>query len=128
MERLRIALLSGGWSGEREISLKSGDAVFRALDKQKYLVTRYDPRDDLINLIRDRENIDIAFVLLHGKFGEDGCIQGFLDLLGIPFVGSGVLPSALALNKKVAKQLYGIRGLNVVEDVIVNKFDVFEIG
>jgi D-alanine-D-alanine ligase len=127
MERLRIALLSGGWSGEREISLKSGEAVFRALDKQKYHVTRYDPRDDLINLIRDRENIDIAFVLLHGKFGEDGCIQGFLDLLGIPFVGSGVLPSALALNKKVAKQLYKIRGLNVVDDVIVNKHQAYSV-
>ena len=121
MGRLRIALLSGGWSGEREISLKSGEAVYLALDKQKYDVTRYDPRDDLGDLIRDRESIDIAFILLHGKFGEDGCIQGFLDLMGIPFVGSGVLPSALALNKKVAKQLYRSSGLNVVDDVIVNR-------
>jgi D-alanine-D-alanine ligase len=121
MGRLRIALLSGGWSGEREISLKSGEAVYRALDKEKYHVTKYDPRDDLIDLIRDKESIDIAFILLHGKFGEDGCMQGFLDLLDISFVGSGVLPSALALNKKVAKQLYRSHGLNVVEDVIVNK-------
>jgi D-alanine-D-alanine ligase len=121
MGRLRIALLSGGWSGEREISLKSGEAVYRALDKQKYHVTRYDPRDDLIDLIQERASIDIAFILLHGKFGEDGCIQGFLDLLDIPFVGSGVLPSALALNKRVAKQLYRSSGLNVVDDVIVNK-------
>jgi D-alanine-D-alanine ligase len=127
MERLRIALLSGGWSGEREISLKSGEAVFRALDKEKYHVTRYDPRDDLIKLIRDRENIDIAFVLLHGKLGEDGCIQGFLDLLGLPFVGSGVLPSALALNKRVAKQLYGMGGLKVAEDVIVNKHQEYAV-
>ena len=94
MGRLRIALLSGGWSGEREISLKSGEAVYSALDKQKYDVSRYDPRDDLADLMRDRESIDIAFILLHGKFGEDGCIQGFLDLMGIPYVGSGVLPSA----------------------------------
>ena len=121
MGRLRIALLSGGWSGEREISLKSGEAVYLALDKQKYDVTRYDPRDDLPVLMRDRASIDIAFILLHGKYGEDGCIQGFLDLMGIPFVGSGVLPSALALNKRVAKQLYRSNGLNVVEDVIVNK-------
>ena len=121
MGRLRIALLSGGWSGEREISLKSGEAVYRALDKQKYDVTQYDPRDDLNDLIRDKENIDIAFILLHGKFGEDGCMQGFLDLLDISFVGSGVLASALALNKKVAKQLYRSNGLNVVDDVIVNK-------
>jgi D-alanine-D-alanine ligase len=121
MGRLRIALISGGWSGEREISLKSGDAVYLALDKQKYDVTRYDPRDDLGALMRDRESIDIAFILLHGKFGEDGCIQGFLDLMGIPFVGSGVLPSALALNKRVAKQLYRGNGLKVVDDVIVNR-------
>ncbi len=121
MGSLRIALLSGGWSGEREISLKSGDAVYLALNKQKYDVTRYDPRNDLGALMRDRESIDIAFILLHGKFGEDGCIQGFLNLMGIPFVGSGVLPSALALNKRVAKQLYRSNGLNVVDDVIVNR-------
>jgi D-alanine-D-alanine ligase len=121
MGRLRIALLSGGWSGEREISLKSGEAVYVALDKEKYDVTRYDPRDDLFDLMRQKESIDIAFILLHGKFGEDGCIQAFLDLMGISFVGSGVLPSALALNKKVAKQLYRSSGLNVVDDVIVNK-------
>jgi D-alanine-D-alanine ligase len=121
MERLRIALLSGGQSGEREISLKSGEAVYLALDRQKYDVTRYDPRDDLGALMRDRESIDLAFILLHGKFGEDGCIQGFLDLMGIPFVGSGVLPSALALNKRVAKQLYRGNGLNVADDVIVNR-------
>ncbi len=121
MARLRIALISGGWSGEREISLKSGEAVYLALDKQKYDVTRYDPRDDLPALMRDKASIDIAFILLHGKFGEDGCMQGFLDLIGIPFVGSGVLPSALALNKRVAKQLYRSNGLKVVEDVIVNR-------
>ena len=121
MGRLRIALLSGGWSGEREISLKSGEAVYRALDKEKYHVTRYDPRDELIDLIQEKESIDIAFILLHGKFGEDGCMQGFLDLMDIPFVGSGVLPSALALNKKVSKQLYRASGLIVVDDVIVNK-------
>ena len=121
MGRLRIALLSGGWSGEREISLKSGETVYRALDKQKYHVTKYDPRDDLMDLMRDKEGIDIAFILLHGKFGEDGCMQGFLELMRIPFVGSGVLPSALALNKKVAKQLYLSCGINVVDDVIIKK-------
>jgi D-alanine-D-alanine ligase len=128
MGRLRIALLSGGWSGEREISLKSGEAVYRALDKEKYDVTKYDPRDDLRDLMRDKESIDIAFILLHGKFGEDGCIQGFLDLMGIPFVGSGVLPSALALNKKVAKQLYRSSGLNVVDDVIVHRGKEYPIA
>lgn len=125
MARIRIALLSGGWSGEREISVNSGEAVYGALDKRKYRVSRYDPRDDLLNLIREREKIDLAFVLLHGKLGEDGCMQGFLDLLGIPFVGSGVLPSAMALNKKIAKEMYRVAGLNVIEHVMLRKDEDF---
>ena len=119
MGKINLALLAGGWSGEREISLQSGEAVYRALDKRKYNVTRYDPRDDLVTLIKERGRIDLAFVLLHGKFGEDGCMQGFLDLLGIPFVGSGVLSSAMSLNKKLAKQMYMDAGLNVIKDVIL---------
>jgi D-alanine-D-alanine ligase len=121
MGRLKIALLAGGRSGEREVSLKSGESVWRALDKEKYVVKKYDPRDDLIALVNDRKSIDLAFVLLHGKYGEDGCVQGFLDLLGIPFVGSGVLPSAMALNKKVAKEMYKSAGLRVVEDICLRR-------
>ncbi|MFH1953781.1 MAG: D-alanine--D-alanine ligase [Pseudomonadota bacterium] len=127
MEKLRIALLAGGWSGEREISLMSGEAVYKALDKSKYLVSRYDPRDDLATLIEKRKTIDLAFILLHGKFGEDGCMQGFLDLLGIPFIGSGVLPSAMALNKKVAKDRFRGAGLEVVEDVMLCREEPFSV-
>ena len=127
MEKLRIALLAGGWSGEREISLMSGEAVYKALDKSKYLVSRYDPRDDLATLIEKRKTIDLAFILLHGKFGEDGCMQGFLDLLGIPFIGSGVLPSAMALNKKVAKERFRGAGLEVVEDVMLCSEEPFSV-
>jgi D-alanine-D-alanine ligase len=116
-KKLRLALIAGGLSGEREVSLKSGDAVQKALDPGKYEVTRYDPREGLARLMKDREEIDLAFVLLHGKYGEDGSMQGFLDLLGVPYVGSGVLASAMALNKKVAKDVYRIAGLRVVEDV-----------
>jgi D-alanine-D-alanine ligase len=125
MEKLRIALIAGGRSGEREVSLKSGDAVYEGLDRKKYEVTRYDPRDDLIGLIRDREKIDLAFVLLHGRFGEDGCIQGFLHLLDIPFVGSGVLASAMAIHKKTSKELYRIAGLRVAEDAILFRGEPF---
>ena len=121
MARLSVALLAGGWSAEREVSLKSGEAVYQALDPDRYRVTRYDPKDDLIRLIQDKEKIDLALVLLHGRFGEDGRIQGFLDLLGIPFVGSGVLPSALALNKRIAKEIYRRYGLNVPEEVIITR-------
>ena len=117
MEKLRLALIAGGVSGEREVSLKSGDAVQRALDPAKYVVTWYDPKDGLAALLQDRQDIDLAFVLLHGRYGEDGSIQGFLDLLGIPYVGSGVLASAMALNKKVAKDVYERAGLQVIDDV-----------
>ena len=117
MKRLRIALIAGGRSGEREVSIRSGDSVCRALDLNKYEVFRYDPSDDLARLIEDRQRIDLAFILLHGRFGEDGCIQGFLELLGIPFVGSGVLASAVSLHKKAAKELYRCAGLKVAEDI-----------
>ena len=127
MRKIGIALLAGGWSGEREISIKSGEAVYRSLDKSKYNVTLYDPRDDLELLIKDREQIDLAIILLHGKFGEDGCIQGFLDLLNIPYMGSGVLPSAMAMNKKVAKNVYRNAGLNVIKDVIINTNKAFSV-
>lgn len=125
MGKLRVGLIAGGRSGEREISLKSGDAVYEALDRGRYEVARYDPRDDLIRLIQDREKIDLAFILLHGKFGEDGCMQGFLHLLDIPFVGSGVLSSAMALHKKTSKELYRSAGLRVAEDVMLARGESF---
>jgi D-alanine-D-alanine ligase len=131
MSRTRIALLAGGWSGEREVSLKSGEAIFRALDKGKYDVTIYDPRDELQALITDKDVIDLAFILLHGKYGEDGRIQGFLDILHIPYVGSGVLSSAMAMNKKVAKEVYRDCGLMVAKDVVLRNgedFSLREIG
>jgi D-alanine-D-alanine ligase len=114
-------LLAGGWSAEREVSLRSGRAVYQALDKDKYLVTTYDPKDDLMALMAAKETIDLAFILLHGRLGEDGSLQGFLDVLGIPFVGSGVLASAMAMNKKVSKEVYVRAGLTVPADVIVHR-------
>jgi D-alanine-D-alanine ligase len=126
-KKIEIALLAGGWSGERDISIKSGDAVYRALDKNRYNVTRYDPHDDLESLIKARKGIDLAFILLHGKFGEDGRIQGLLDLLGIPFVGSGVLTSAMAFNKKIAKDIFKNAGLNVVKDEMICKDKEFSV-
>jgi D-alanine-D-alanine ligase len=117
MKKLRVALIAGGWSGEREVSLKSGEAVQRALDPEKYAVKRYDPMDGLEDLVRDRKKLDVAFVLLHGRYGEDGSMQGLLDLLRIPYVGSGVLASAMAMNKRVAKEIYQGASLKVVDHV-----------
>ncbi len=84
MKRLRVALLCGGKSSEREISLKSGMQVKKALPEDKYEVIIYDPASDLAKLVQDASEIDVALVMLHGRYGEDGTIQGLLDLLGIP--------------------------------------------
>jgi D-alanine-D-alanine ligase len=99
MEKLTVALLAGGISSEREVSLNSGDQVYEALDKKKYNIRRYDPKNDISRLIKDAAKIDIALIILHGPYGEDGTIQGLLDLLHIPYQGSGVLGSAAAMSK-----------------------------
>ncbi|MCX5879114.1 MAG: D-alanine--D-alanine ligase, partial [Deltaproteobacteria bacterium] len=119
MKRLRVALIAGGMSGEREVSLKSGDAVEKALDRKKYEVKRYDPREDLGLLLKDSGNIDLALILLHGRYGEDGSMQGLLDLLGISYVGSGILGSAMAMNKRIAKSVFRTEGLLVADDVLL---------
>jgi D-alanine-D-alanine ligase len=119
MGKLRIALISGGWSREREISLKSGDAVYDALDKDKYEVRRYDPRNDLIELIQDSGRIDLVVVFLHGKRGEDGSMQGLLDLLNVSYTGSGVLASALAMNKALSKEIFRNAGLTVPREMVI---------
>ncbi|HGY11015.1 MAG TPA: D-alanine--D-alanine ligase [Desulfobacterales bacterium] len=106
MKKTRLALLSGGVSSEREVSLSSGKQVFAALDKDKYDITLYDPKTDLKQLVIDADKIDAALIILHGPFGEDGTVQGLLDLLNIPYQGAGVIGSAMAMNKLVAKRLY----------------------
>ena len=88
-----IALLSGGISSEREVSLKSGEQVFQALDKNKYHVKRYDPQTDLSKLVAEADQIDAALIILHGPYGEDGTVQGLLELMGVPYVGAGVAAS-----------------------------------
>lgn len=106
MKKIRIAVLIGGTSSERDISLISGKEVANALDRSKYEVKIYDPATDLIKLAEDKDKIDIVFPVLHGPGGEDGTIQGFLELLKLPYVGSKVLASALAMNKEISKKIY----------------------
>jgi len=113
MSRLRLALIAGGVSGEREVSLKGAAEVQKALNPDKYDVVRYDPASDLPKIAADADRIDIAFILLHGIHGEDGTMQGFLDLLNIPYQGAGVLGSALAMDKNLAKTLYRLHGLPI---------------
>ena len=122
-KKMRIALLAGGKSGEREVSL-SGAAVFeKALDPDKFIIKRYDPAYDLADLARDSKEIDFAFILLHGLFGEDGSVQGMLDLLDIPYQGSGILGSAVAMDKNLAKVLYRMEGIPVADWQVVTSTD-----
>ena len=121
MKKLTVALLSGGISPERDVSLKSGDQVFNALDKDKYNVERYDPKYDIARIVTDASQIDVALIILHGPYGEDGTIQGLLDLLRIPYQGSGVLGSAICMNKLFAKRLYQQAGLPVAPYIVLEK-------
>ncbi len=122
-KKMRIALLAGGKSGEREVSL-SGAAIFeKALNPDKYSIKRYDPAHDLELLVRDSESIDFAFILLHGLFGEDGSVQGMLDLLDIPYQGAGILGSAVAMDKNLAKILYRLEGIPVAEWQVISSVD-----
>jgi D-alanine-D-alanine ligase len=124
MSKIRLALLAGGTSGEREISLKGAAGVEQALNKDKYEVLRYDPATDLARLAADADRLDAAFILLHGLHGEDGTVQGMLDLLGIPYQGSGVLGSALAMDKHLAKTMYKLHGLPVAAWEMATKADI----
>ncbi len=124
MKKLRLALLAGGKSGEREVSLKGAEEVAKVLNPKKYDVTRYDPATDLAKLAVDAENLDAAFILLHGPFGEDGTVQGFLDLLSLPYQGSGVLGSAIAMDKNLAKILYRNAGLKIPDWYMAARDDI----
>jgi D-alanine-D-alanine ligase len=124
MKKIRLALLAGGKSGEREVSLKGAEEVAKALNPQKYDVKRYDPATALAKLATESDRLDAAFILLHGPFGEDGTVQGFLDLLAIPYQGSGVLGSAIAMDKNLSKILYRNASLKVPEWYMASKEDI----
>ncbi|MGA3085396.1 MAG: D-alanine--D-alanine ligase [Thermodesulfobacteriota bacterium] len=121
MKKINLALILGGLSNEREISLKSGEEVQRALNPDRYQVSIYDLKEGLSRLVADAPRIDAALIILHGRFGEDGTVQGLLELLGIPYQGSGVLGSAIAMNKRLTKTLYRLEGLPVARDRVVQQ-------
>jgi D-alanine-D-alanine ligase len=115
-----VAVLMGGWSAEREVSLRSGAACAAALEKEGYRVTPIDVGRDLA--IRLKETApDVCFNALHGRFGEDGCVQGLLECLGIPYTHSGVLSSALAMHKERAKDVMGPAGVPVADAEVVTR-------
>jgi D-alanine-D-alanine ligase len=104
LKHKQIGVLLGGLSGEREISLRTGAAVVKALTEGGYRVVAIDAGRDLADQLR-AARIEVAFIALHGRYGEDGCVQGLLEMLGIPYTGSGVLASALAMDKQLTKQI-----------------------
>lgn len=120
MNNKRIGVLMGGLSAEREVSLKSGMAVHQALLKLGYDSTAIDVRHNVAAVLQE-ERIEAAFVALHGRYGEDGCIQGLLELMQIPYTGSGVLASALAMHKLYSKQAFAAAGLTITPYVAVQR-------
>ena len=115
-----IALLMGGWSAEREVSLASGKGVGEALQKLGYKVTAIDVKPDIAEVLQ-KVKPDIAFNALHGRFGEDGCIQGVLEILKIPYTHSGLMASAIAMDKPMAKNVFAGVGLRCAEGRVVSK-------
>ena len=113
-----VAVLKGGWSAEREVSLVSGKGCADALRKHGYRVTEIDAGRDLADQIL-RVKPDVCFNALHGQWGEDGCVQGLLEVLNMPYTHSGVLASALAMHKERAKAVFRVAGLPVAEDLVV---------
>ncbi len=128
--KTRVAVIYGGRSGEHEVSLRSAKSIIEALDSDKYKVLHYviskegkwSPRP-IVPEPRGNPEIDVVFPVLHGTFGEDGTIQGLLELAELPYVGAGVLASSVSMDKEVMKRLAKERGLPVVEYLILRGRD-----
>jgi len=116
-----VAVLMGGWSAEREVSLRSGTACADALDRKGYRVSRIDVDRDVAAVLAATRP-DVALNILHGRPGEDGTIQGILEIMSIPYSHSGVLASALAMQKDRAKDIMKAAGVSVPDGVVVSRF------
>jgi D-alanine-D-alanine ligase len=117
-----VAVLMGGWSAEREVSLRSGAACAQALARLGYRVSRIDVARDVAAVLTDLKP-DAALNVLHGRPGEDGTLQGVLEIVGVPYTHSGVLASALAMQKDVAKAFFRAAGIPVPEGMVVSRFE-----
>ncbi len=121
IKALKTGVLMGGLSAEREVSLNSGAAVHKALVAQGFNAVAIDVGRDLAEVLK-AEEVEAAFIALHGRYGEDGCVQGLLELLQIPYTGSGVLASALAMHKLYSKQVFA------ASDILTAPFCCFRRG
>ncbi|MDD4912727.1 MAG: D-alanine--D-alanine ligase [Sideroxydans sp.] len=116
----KVAVLFGGRSAEREVSLKSGAAVLAALQRSGVDAHAFDPaKRDLHNLLDER--FDRVFIALHGRYGEDGTVQGALELMGIPYTGSGVMASSIAMDKWRTKMIWQAAGLPIPDFMLINE-------
>ena len=117
-----VAVLMGGWSAEREVSLRSGKACAAALTRRGYKVTPIDVGRDIAAVLTAAKP-DVALNVLHGRPGEDGTLQGLLEILGIPYSHSGVMASAVAMQKDYAKAMFRAHGVPVAEDRVVSRLE-----
>ena len=119
---MKVGVIMGGISSEREISLKSGNSIVEKIDKTKYEVIPVviDNKEDIITKVK---GLDFALLALHGKFGEDGTIQGALETMGIPYSGCKVLPSAICMNKGLTKSLVKTVDVDTAKWIIVKSVE-----
>jgi len=121
----RVCVLKGGWSSERDVSLVSGAAIAEGLREAGYDVSEVDVGDDIYDVLRELKP-DAVFNGLHGTWGEDGCVQGLLETLKIPYTHSGVKASALAMDKILSKKLFQSVGIPCAPDKIVSSSELFD--
>lgn len=116
----KIGVLMGGSSAERDISVRSGLAVYQALQEMGYSSSLIDVGADVVQVLR-KDKVRLAVLALHGGMGENGAIQGMLDVLGVPYTGSGILASAAAMDKEISKKIFSQSGLNVPPYMVIKK-------
>jgi len=117
--QLRVGVLMGGLSREREVSLRSGGNILASLKRQGFDAVSIDVDHRVAEVLKE-ERIDLAFIALHGRYGEDGCIQGLLEMLGIPYTGSGVMASAVAMNKVATKRVLSAAGIPTAPFAVID--------
>ncbi len=124
----RVGVLMGGTSAEREVSLRTGEGVAKALESRGHEVARIvlDDRKPVDQAVR-AASIDVAFLALHGRLGEDGCIQGMLEMMGIPYTGSSVLGSALAMDKLKAKEMFRLHNIPTPPYYVATESDLLDL-
>ncbi len=131
MTKRRVGVVMGGWGAEREVSLRTGEGVAAALESRGHDVVRVvcgDDGDAALDVQLRRARVDVVFLALHGRGGEDGCAQGLLELLRIPYTGSGVLASALAMDKVKAKEMFRLHNVPTPPYYVVARAQLGELA